>query len=374
MATVREENELRLNIVEPGFSVREVVPPGGPNPPESFFDPFFCFAEDDGSVVIMDIGGQPEPGWNPNQGHGSIWRLHPDDRLTPIVPLGAIGMGCILPPVKVAPPSFKPYGGELVFCGQALPGRSGAKAPHAVYHVPYEGGTPGLVSLIPNSGGSVAFGVPGALVGNTFGPEGSEHEGHVFFSSLMNCTVYRVREGEAEPWLICDPEHIGRTIMPYGVFFDDDGGMVLYGKEGTSYTEAAGTGSELRLWRVSNGTVADDPIEGLDEAAAFSMLANNSVAPEGFGPFGGQSFSTTQGSANLMHVTMMPTGALPYDSTIVRVDAEGTPHVFADQLQSGAPTCMFVGDRMLVSRIGKSYSTGDYHETDGAIYEITYTG
>jgi hypothetical protein len=376
MASVREENAFRLQVKEPGFTAREVVPPGGANPPESFFDPFFCFAEDDGSVVIMDIGGQVQPGWNPNQGHGSIWRLHPDDRLTPIVPLGRIGLGCILPPVRLAPESFKPYGGELIFGGQALPGRSGAKALHAVYHVPQGSDTPELVSLIPNSGGSVALGVPGALVGNTFGKEGTEHEGYVFFCSLMNCTVYRVSEGRAEPWIICDPEHIGRLIMPYGIAFDPDDNLLLFGKEGTSYTAEAGTGSELKMWRIEDGTVAPEPVADLSDTDAFSMLAqtDTNVAPEGFGSFGGQRFSTTQGSANLMHVTMMPEGGLPYDSTIVRTDEDGNSHVFADQLQSGAPTCMFVGDRLLVSRIGKSYSTGDYHEADGGIYEITYTG
>jgi hypothetical protein len=374
VATIREENEMRLRVLEPGFEVREVVPPGAPNAPESFFDPFFCFADDDGSVVVMDIGGQREPGWNPNQGHGSIWRLHPDDSVTPIVALGEIGLGCILPPVRVAPPWFKPYGGELIFGGQALPGRSGAKAPHAVYHVPYEGGTPSMVTLIPNSGGSIAFGVPGALVGNTFGPQGSEHEGYVFFSSLMNCTVYRVHEREAEPWLVCDPPNIGRTIMPYGVLFDDGGGMLLYGREGTSYTQEAGTGSELRMWRVQGGEVAADPIEDLDESTAFARLTNRSaIAPEGFGPFAGQRFATTQGSTNLMHVTK-PEGPLPYDATIVRTDSDGNSHVFADQLQGASPGCIFAGERMLVSKIGKSYSTGDYHETDGAIYEITYTG
>lgn len=37
-------------------------------------------------------------------------------------------------------------------------------------------------------------------------------------------------------------------------------------------------------------------------------------------------------------------------------------------------TACFAGARLLVARIGKSHSTGDFHETDGAIYAITYTG
>jgi hypothetical protein len=70
----------------------------------------------------------------------------------------------------------------------------------------------------------------------------------------------------------------------------------------------------------------------------------------------------------------MADGPLPYDAGIVRFDSVGTTHVFADQLQSGAPAVIFQEDRMLVSVVRKSYSTGEYHLPDGSLYEIIYTG
>jgi len=70
----------------------------------------------------------------------------------------------------------------------------------------------------------------------------------------------------------------------------------------------------------------------------------------------------------------MPDGPLPYDSEIIRIDEKGERHVFARNLQAGYPGLLFQGDRLLVCRIGKSYSAGDYHYPDGSIYEIVYTG
>jgi hypothetical protein len=75
-----------------------------------------------------------------------------------------------------------------------------------------------------------------------------------------------------------------------------------------------------------------------------------------------------------MQTTTMPDGALPYDAEIIRIDETGKQHVFARKLQAGYPGLLFQGNRMLVSRIGKSYSTGDFHYPDGSIYEIVYTG
>jgi hypothetical protein len=243
-----------------------------------------------------------------------------------------------------------------------------------VYHLAPGADRPEIVALLPNAGNSVAFGIPGALVGNVFGREGTEHEGYVFFCSLMNCTVYRVRQGEATPWMFCDDEHIGRTIMPFGLFYGDDGSFNLYGREGTSYTEDAGHGTELLYWRIDGDRLSDDPSGVMDVYDGQRMLwvHGGDVAPEGFGAFGGQRFSIDIGSVDLMHVSK-PEGALPYDAAVVRRSEAGV-HVFADQLQSGAPACIFAGDRLLVSRIGRSYSTGEFHHTDGAIYEVRYTG
>ncbi len=76
------------------------------------------------------------------------------------------------------------------------------------------------------------------------------------------------------------------------------------------------------------------------------------------------------GSVNLMHTSKPPAGPLPWDSRILRFDEDGTQHLFADGLQGGWTEILFDGARLLVSCLRRSYSTGEYHEPDGSIYEI----
>jgi hypothetical protein len=65
---------------------------------------------------------------------------------------------------------------------------------------------------------------------------------------------------------------------------------------------------------------------------------------------------------------------LPYDERIMRIDHQGHHHVFADNLQSGWNEIRFSGERMLLSSLRKSFSSGQYHEPDGSIHEIRFAG
>jgi hypothetical protein len=58
----------------------------------------------------------------------------------------------------------------------------------------------------------------------------------------------------------------------------------------------------------------------------------------------------------------------------MRVDQNGKHHVFADTFQGASTVIIFEQNRMFLSIFGKSYSTGDYHDPDGTIYEIKYEG
>ena len=58
----------------------------------------------------------------------------------------------------------------------------------------------------------------------------------------------------------------------------------------------------------------------------------------------------------------------------MRTDSDGKPHVFADNFQGSSTLLVFDRTRLLMSFVGKSYSTGEYHHPDGSIYEIRYTG
>jgi hypothetical protein len=112
------------------------------------------------------------------------------------------------------------------------------------------------------------------------------------------------------------------------------------------------------------------------------------VAPPEFGPFGGQTFYVEFGSFNQIyddeggeHVTFVDNDGcltewgrnpLPYDERIMRIDADGVHHVFADHLQAGWNEIRFSRDRMIITLLRKSYSSGQYHEPDGSIDEIRF--
>jgi hypothetical protein len=66
--------------------------------------------------------------------------------------------------------------------------------------------------------------------------------------------------------------------------------------------------------------------------------------------------------------------ALPYTDKIMRRDPDGREHLFASSLQAGQNLLGFTSERMIITNIRHSYSSGDYHEPDGTIYAIRYRG
>lgn len=381
LARVAADCALRLQLREPGFSVREIIPPA-----TSLYDPMLGWIDDDGSLVFCDIGGQRQPGWNPREGHGSVWRLHPDDRLEAIVPPGAIGLGMVMFPMKSSP-EFGDYANQVFFLGQLKPGRKGAHNTHAVYWVPPGWDIPEVFCTVPHSTSTLGGGVSGALCPAGWGEAGTPEEGQLFLVSLMNCTLYRVASNrQIEPWLICDEKHLGVQFMPSQVFRAPEewgelaGELIVSGRPNTSFEKPAELSGKLTVgyWKVAE-TGQGRRVTEVEPPPDFTLgdiagVRNNVDAPDGFGPFGGQRFRCRPGSANLAHATKMNDGPLPYDADVVRLDESGEMQVFADQLQSGAPALIFQGDRMIVSVVRKSYSTGEYHLPDGSLYEIKYTG
>lgn len=382
LAQLAEDCELRLQFTEPGFSVREIIPPA-----TTLFDPMLGWIEDDESLVFCDIGGQAvEPGWDPSEGHGSIWRLHQDDRLEAIVPPGAIGKGMVMFPMKSAA-SFGDYAEQVFFLGQLKPGRAGAHATHAVYWVPPGWDTPEVFCTVPHAG-TIGQGVSGALCPAGWGDDESPEAGMLFVVSLLNCVLYRVTPDRLiAPWLICDEAHVGEQFMPSQVFRagsdwgEHAGQLIVSGRPDTSFEKPAEMSGRLELgfWRVDDPhgdpvlTRLDGPQDYMADQLAVTRNVEDTYAPQSFGPFAGQRFACLPGSANLAHTTKLE-GPTPYDAAIVRFDEDGEMHEFATSLQSGAPALVFQGDRMVVSIVRKSYSTGEYHLPDGSLYEITYTG
>src|SRR5262249_24841231 len=102
-AWLRADCEFRMQVREKGYAGREVVPPG-----DQLYDPQIRW-DDDGSIVISDIGGQTQRGWDPEGGYGALYRLRTDDRLEAIVPPGFHGKTAPIRPEK-APPWFGQWG------------------------------------------------------------------------------------------------------------------------------------------------------------------------------------------------------------------------------------------------------------------------
>ncbi|MGV9867172.1 hypothetical protein [Rhodococcus koreensis] len=378
LARIVDTCQLKLNFNVPGYSVREIISPG-----TSLYDPNLGFVDDDGSLIVGDIGGQPERGgWDPERGHGAIWRLHRDDRLEEVVPSSNVGRGMVMFP-KRAPRSFGKYAGNLFYYGQLRPGRPGAHHNHAVYWVPPGSRWPEPFVVIPDAG-TIGGGVSGALMFSGWGAEGSPEEGSMFLHSFMNCTVYRVTpDRRVEPWLICDEEHAGTQVMPTRLYRagaewgDLAGELILTGRPGTSFRQPIA--ADVQCYRVveENGQrrLVDAP--NLDVQGDANRLLLPQVAPDEFGPLAGKRFFCRGGSvsgSNTETTMNRGEGELPYDADIVYVDDDGELRVFADDLQAGAPHLLFQGDRMVVATVRMSYSTGQFHYPDGSLYEIRYTG
>jgi hypothetical protein len=382
---LKDENQLLLEILEEGFEVRPIVEPG-----TWLYDAQAGWVEDDGSVVFHDIGGQGEPGWDPEKGHGSTWRLYPDNRLEPIVEPGNSGRAMVMSAMK-SPSNFGEYSDRVFVLGQLRPGRKGAHNTHGVFWVPPGATSYEIFAVCPDAG-SLNGGKSGALVApNGWGPPGTPEDGVLFVTAMFNCVLYKAtRERRIWPWVIGDGEHGTPQFMPREVFRAPEswgaleGELIVSGVANHHFASQAPLPGEKPLvertirFRVTGGT-GDGELARLvevDEDLPIppDVRARGVQAGPGFGKFGGQTFRATLGTVNLMQTTMMPEGPLPYDAEIIRVDEDGKEHVFARNLQSGFPALLAQGDRLLLFRIGKSYSTGDYHYPDGSLHEIVYTG
>ena len=373
---IRQDCELRLRLAEPGFAVRTVVLPG-----TVLYDPIVGWADPDGSFVVSDHGPQIDPRhWDPAQGSGGLYRLHPDDRLETLLAPGTF-QGMPYNPRR-APESFGAVAGHIFTTSQRHAGKAGAQAGHVIADLPPGASQAEVFVEIPKAG-TVNAGVPGILMIGGFGPGGSVYEGQYFCNSLQNCTIYRVTpDRKAEVLITLEPPNVPERIIPYFVFW---GGPSWAEHEGKMIV--AGPAVEPNHWTVN--FYAFDGFEfnptPILKDANFG-LAMGQVAPPEFGPFGGQTFYVEFGSFNQIyddeggehvtfvdndgHLTEWGRNPLPYDERIMRIDRDGAHHIFADHLQAGWNEIRFSQDRMIITSLRKSYSSGQYHEPDGSIDEI----
>lgn len=367
---LKRERAFKLRTLESGYAAREAVPVG-----EQLYDPQFGWIEPDGSIIFSDIGGQEEYGWDPAKGHGAILKLHRDDSIEYLARPSSMGTAMPLCPIR-APAYFGPWEGHMMLVGQSLPGRHGARNQHYVFKYAPGDDRMRVFAQIPHAG-PINNGIPGAAVTGGFGPPGSPQEGKFFVQTMMNCVVYAVdAKGEIEPWILLSPPHLQRPMMALDFqvappwWGDLAGEYILLGRSGQTYMDEVNHDLRWLHYHVDrNGKVDPTPLPPEKVPAPIEAVK----APAEFGRFAGDLFWVDEGGVDLNHVTTFDT-PLPYSAKVMRTDKSGKHHVFADNLQGASTLIVFDGNRMLLSIMGKSYSTGEYHHPDGAIYEIKYTG
>lgn len=67
---------------------------------------------------------------------------------------------------------------------------------------------------------------------------------------------------------------------------------------------------------------------------------------------------------------MQDTQPLLYSASIMRRDADGKEHVFVSYVQAGQNLIAFACDRMIVSNMGHSYSSGNFKNSDGEVFAV----
>jgi hypothetical protein len=368
---LQKMGEMRIELHDDRYEAVEIVGCGEfLYDPQVFWDwdPAGEWANPPGSILVSEIGGQRQHGWDPTMGHGAIYRLHPDNRIETIM-APAVGRQAGVFRPAIAPKGWGDYGGNIFFGSQIIPGRRGAVMEHMIYRLAPGETRPHPFAIVPRSG-TIAGGMPGAMMVGTFGRPGTPEEGLLLTISMHNCTVYAARpDGSIEPWIVMDGVNGPGPVMPYRIYYAHDSitgerdMLVIEGVWGTSFG-VQNHNYKPGHYRVQGRTVLPEPIE---------VLAGGPgpIAPAGFGPYAGQMFRPDHGGfISSVHWTKGSRQALPYTDKIVRRDENGEEFVFASNLQAGQNLIAFAGDRMIVSNMRHSYSSGDFHEPDGSLYAI----
>lgn len=328
------------------------------------------WAGPDGSILISDIGGQQSPDVNWNLGHGGLFRLHADNSWETIVPQGqGLQAGWFRP--LIAPEGWGDFGGHMFFGSQVIPHRRGAVHEHMIYCLAPGDDTPSGFLVVPRAG-KAGDGIPGALLTAVFGRKGTPEEGLFLCFCMHNNTIYSITpDGVIKPYIIMDGEDGNPgPVMPYRIFYADPqivgekDVLVIEGKWNSRFAGESTHAFEPRHYRIEGRMVNPTVIQSLAGGAGLR-------APAGFGPCGGDSFRPeNNGFISSVHWTEGDALPLPYTTEIMRRDADGKEHVFASNLQAGQNLIGFAGERMIVTNMGHSYSSGNFKDPDGTVFVI----
>ncbi len=328
---------------EPGFTARLLVPPG------QLYDPLTMIPRGDVVWVNDDGGEEGERG-------SRILSVDPQGRVSVVV-----GLGELLPAIgfDVAPPSFAPYAGEIFTLAQARAGLPGALADHVIQRVePARGFAASVFCTLPPVA-TVEPSASGYGVEARFGPETSPFAGKLFAVTNLNATVHQVTpDGVCRPFVTFDPAHQGR---PMGIQFTRDGTAMLVslGRSDAVGAAVAGGGSIVRVR--PDGSVEAQPL-----ATGLTSPVGMDFAPPGFGDHGGQLFVADGG---VVEVPVRMTQPVAADGKVLRLAADGRPHLVASGLHSPAGV-RFVGKALWVSDLAGDFIGGRRELPDGWIATI----
>jgi hypothetical protein len=373
-----ENLEVTPTIHVPGYKFRTIIPYG-----DVLYDPHLCnWVAQDGSVPICDVGGQPRNTiFDPHHGHGAIWWLRPDDRLEPAVPWGHVQLGMPMFP-RCAPPSFGHWAGHFLILAQLHPGRAGAHWDHVIQKWDGRSDRFETFAILPRNNSAQGEGIPSALIPGEFGPDGTEYEGSYFCTALRNNTIYRIfGNGRSESHVILDGRD-NPSLLPRAFCFGSGdnfpdfpqyrGKMIVGGVPNTNFTATGDdnkgrvVGQDVAFHVIEDGRCSPEPFFVGNRMHAFP-----SRAPSTFGPLSNSLFYTDHGSI-MQSQSIRDFDAYPHDAGVHYRDQGGTLRPFVTDLRSGRNDMQFAGNRLLITNWGKSYSTGEFHEADGAIWEIVY--
>lgn len=373
--------ELKAKVHDPRYEIVPIVSGG-----EFLYDPqvFWNWAEvgaqsiwgvPEDSILISDIGGQPQRETDWAMGHGAILRLNADNSWETIMAHGVGRQAGVFRPI-VAPEGWGEWGGHIFFLSQVVPHRRGAVDDHMVYRIGPGETKPHAFATLPRTG-KLNKGVSGAGLTGVFGRRGTPEAGKFLVFSMANCTIYAVDpDGTVEPYLEV-------PAMPYRVFYADpeivgeDDVLVVEAQTGAGgFADNDSDDARSHSWhpvhyRICGREVIPENLEALTGGAGHR-------ATSGFGPFAGQYFRPeNNGFIVTVHWVESDQDGVkqfPYTTTIMRRDENGEEHVFVSDLQAGQNLIGFAGDRMIVTNMGQSYSTGNFKHPDGVVFAVRYKG
>jgi hypothetical protein len=370
---LRELTEFKVQLHDERYVVEPIVAGG-----EFLYDPQVlwdwketgAWAGPAGSILISDIGGQPQADTNWSMGHGGLYRLHADNRWETIMAPGVGRQAGVFRPI-IAPEGWGDWGNHIFFCSQVIPHRRGAVMEHMLYCLAPGDSMPFPFVVVPPAGRAQ---LSGGMVTGVFGRKGTREEALLLIMSPHNGTIYAVRpDASIEPWLVMDGESGPGPVMPYRLSYADpaivgeDDMLVLEAKWNTSFSSEQTHEFRTAHYRIADGTIHPEKIEVLNGGVTLR-------APKGFGPLAGEAFRPEYaGFMSSIHwAEGDAAGPLPYTTSIIQRHADGSETVFASNLQAGQNLLGFAGDRMIITNMGHSYSSGNFKHPDGTVLAIRY--